>query len=536
MQHKRSLLFARVPQGALRFLARAPNGALRPSARTPKGALRRGLLALALLTLTPLSRAAAEPDARTQRLEALDDKERALLAPLLERGPISLVEFSQVDVLPAVLVAGFVDAPAAEVASVISHPRDYPSFMRTLDSVQILSESPTQTAYKWTWQTGVLFLEGENRMTILAPPKGKPELGYRISVKSERGQMGEGRILWRVFPVSPKRSLISLSMRVDMRDANFVMRQLDAASRSINRSVNIALAHVMMLGTKRESERRAGFEAKLPASVPFEAPKLDLVKLKGLLDRADLLLMELTPTGLGKLSVVGRGGATPAELTKVMTDPDTFGKSLVAGSYTKVTHTEGTKKTFQWGVDLPLIGTNGTMTMQDEHGLVSIDATEGALKGGRWRFVIPVLPSGEGVVVGYSQFDVTKSSWLVAKIASLDPAMGHGLAAATQVMMLRALRKRVQQERENAAQPASNATAPVTPTPVSTAGAPVAPKPVSTASAPVAPKPVSTASAPVTPKPVSTTTTAPVAPKPVSTTTAPATQKPVSTATAPATH
>ena len=80
MQHKRSLLFARVPKGALRFFARAPNGSLRLSARTPKGALGRSLLALALLTLSPLSRAAAEPDARTQRLEALDDKERALLA------------------------------------------------------------------------------------------------------------------------------------------------------------------------------------------------------------------------------------------------------------------------------------------------------------------------------------------------------------------------------------------------------------------------------------------------------------------------
>jgi hypothetical protein len=446
-----------------------------------------GFLALLPVTLVlslAASAAAAPPapaakavpvstDARTQKLETLDDKERALLAPLLERGPISLIEFSQADILPAVLVAGYVDAPADQVADVISHPRDYPKFMRTLDSVQVLSESPTQTAYKWTWQTGVLFLEGENRMTILAPPKGKPELGHRISVKSERGQMGEGRILWRVLPAGPKRSLISLSMRVDMRDANFVMRQLDAASRSINRSVNIALAHVMMLGTKREAERRVGITTPvLPKTVPFEAPKVDLAKLKPLLDRADLLLMELTPSGLGKLSMVGRGGATPAELTKVMTDPDTFGKSLVAGSYTKVTKVEGSKKTFNWGVDLPLIGTSGTMTMEDKDGLVSIDATDGALKGGRWRFNTPTLASGEGVVVGYSQFDVTKTSWLVQKIASLDPAMGHGLAAATQVMMLRALRKRVQQEREAAAAPAATTTV------VEPAAAPAKPAPV----------------------------------------------------------
>jgi hypothetical protein len=414
-----------------------------------------GMIALlwSAMWVTVPAQAAPDPkNAKDQRLETLDDKERAVLAPLLERGPVSLVEFAQGDVLPAILVAGYVDAPVDVVASVISHPAEYPKFMRTLDSVQMLSETPTQNAYKWTWQTaGVLFLEGENRMTILAPPRAKPEQGYRISIKSERGQLGEGRLMWRVLPAGKKRSFVSLGLRIDMRDANYVMKKLDAASRSINRSVNIALAHVMVLGTKREAERQAGSKLTLPASVPFEPPKLELEKLRGILDRADMLLMELTPSGLGKLTVVGRGGATPEQLKKVMTDPDTFGKSLVQGSYTRVIKTEGPLKTFEWGVDLPLVGTSGKMTMKDEPELVSIDATEGALKGGRWRFSTPRLSTGEGVVVGYSQFDVTKSSWLVEKIAGIDPAMGHGLAAATQVMMLRALRKRVQQEREAAA-------------------------------------------------------------------------------------
>jgi len=413
-------------------------------------AWRLGMVALATWGLVATVRAEPAPaqDAKTQRLEALDDKERALLAPLLERGPVSLVEFSVGDVLPAVLVAGYVETPADQVASVISHPRDYPKFMKTLDSVEVLSESPTQTAYKWTWQTGMLFLEGENRMTILAPPKDKPELGHRISVKSEKGQMGEGRLLWRVFPVSPKRSLVTLSMRVDMRDANFVMRQLDAAARSVNRSVNIALAHVMLLGTKREAEKRAGTLVKLPETVTFEAPRLDLEKYAKLLERADMMTMELTASGLGKLSIVGRGGATPAKLIAVMNEPETFGKSLVPGSYTRVTKREGERKNFEWGVDLPLIGTEGKMTMLLHNGQVNIDATDGALKGGKWRFRTPTLPSGEGVVVGYSKFDVTQTTWLVQKIAELDPSMGHGLAAATQVMLLRALRKRVKQEQD----------------------------------------------------------------------------------------
>jgi hypothetical protein len=406
------------------------------------------LLVSALLwNFSALAQAEAVPaDALNQRLDALDDEERALLAPLMERGPVALVELVKNETLPAVLVATYVNAPADLVAKVISQPQDYPKFMRTLDHVEVLSQSPTQTAYKWSWQTGVLFLEGENRMTAFPPPAGHPEMGHRISIKSERGHLGEGRLLWRVFPAGEKRSLMMLTMRVDMREANFVMRQLEAAARSVNRSVNLALCYVMVLGTQREAEKRAGNAQHLASSVTFSAPELDLPKLKKILGRADILLMELTPTGLGKLTVIGRTGMVPTALKPVMTEPETFGKALVPGSYTRVTKREGTAKTFEWGINLPLIGTSGTMNMHELGPALAIDAVDGALKGGKWRFETPTLPGGEAVVVGYSTFDITKSTWLIEKIAGLDPSMGHGLAAASQVMMLRALRKRAHEE------------------------------------------------------------------------------------------
>jgi hypothetical protein len=389
---------------------------------------------------------AAPAEALNQRLEALDDEERALLAPLLERGPVALVELVKNDTLPSVLVATYVNAPADLVAKVIGQPADYPKFMRTLDHVEVLSQSGAQTAYKWSWQAGVFFLEGENRMTAFPPPEGHPELGHRISIKSERGQLGEGRLLWRVFPAGEKRSLMMLAMRVDMREANFVMRQLEAAARSVNRSVNLALCYVMALGTQREAERRAGTSPKLSSQVAFSPPEVDLPKLKKLLGRADLLLMELTPQGLGKLSILGRTGMPPGALKPVMTDPESFGKALVPGSYTRVTKRAGTDKTFEWGINLPLIGTSGTMDMREQGPTLSIDAVDGALKGGKWRFETPTLPGGEAVVVGYSVFDITKTTWLIEKLAGMDPYMGHGLAAASQVMMLRALRKRAHDE------------------------------------------------------------------------------------------
>jgi len=385
-------------------------------------------------------------DALHQRLEALTSDERTQLAPLLEHGPVALVEFATGEDLPAVLVAGYVEAPAALTASIIQAPGEYPKFMHTLDSVKVTSQRGPQTSYIWTWRTGVLFLEGENRMTAYGPPPEHPEEGYRIAVSSERGHLGEGRLMWRVFPAGDKRSLVVLSMRVDMREANFIMRQLDAAARSINRSVNLALCYVMMLGTKREAERRAGTTPTLATTVSFDAPKVDTKALKKLLGRADILLMELTDKGLGKLTIVGRTGLSPAQLMPVMTNPETFGKSLVPGSYTRITKQEAGKKTFEWGINLPFIGTSGEMVLSSQDGLTSVDATGGALKGGKWRFLTPELPGGEAVLIGYSRFDITQTTWLIQKIAELDPVMGHGLAAASQVMVLRALRSRAKDE------------------------------------------------------------------------------------------
>ncbi len=450
---------------------------------------------------------AEELDARTQRLEGLTDDERTLLAPLMERGPIALIEFSKADSLPEVLVAAYADAPAELVAKTIAQPANYPKFMRTLDHVEVLSQSPTQVSYKWSWQTGVLFLEGENRMTILAPPAGHPELGHRIAVHSERGALGEGRLMWRVFPVSAKRSMVMLAMRVDMRDANFVMRQLDAAARSVNRSVNLALCYVMLLGAAHEAEKQAG-EKPVPHQVVFAPPKVDLAKYKKILGRADLLLMELTPKGLGQLTIFGRTGMRPDKLRPVMTEPETFGKALVPGSYTRVTKREGDSKTFEWGINLPLIGTSGTMLMKEQDGALHIDATGGALAGGKWRFLTPTLPNGEAVVVGYAVFDITRTTWLIEKIAALDPMMGHGLAAASQVMMLRALRRRAHDEAKLLAE--NEKDAPVTELEKAAAPAPAVASAVSQPPAQSTPAPDSKELEPKS-EPAAATTTPPAA-------------------------
>src|SRR5690606_13778486 len=87
------------------------------------------VLSWATASASVLADEAPASHALNQRLEALDEQERTLLAPLLERGPVALVELAKEDILPSVLVATYVDAPADLVARVIAQPQDYPKFM-----------------------------------------------------------------------------------------------------------------------------------------------------------------------------------------------------------------------------------------------------------------------------------------------------------------------------------------------------------------------------------------------------------------------
>ena len=43
---------------------------------------------------------------------------------------------------------------------------------------------------------------------------------------------------------------------------------------------------------------------------------------------------------------------------------------------------------------------------------------------------------------GWARFDLRKSSWLLRSLLNADPYLGHGMTAASEVMLLRALRSR----------------------------------------------------------------------------------------------
>ena len=274
-------------------------------------------------------------DASAARLGTLSPDERKLLAPYLAQGPVILTEFqNQQTDLPAVIYAARIYAPAETVADVIGKPASYPQFMTALTGVDIKSTNGRMTAFDWTWGVSLFSMTGQNVMTTYP---GTPELGYRFDIRTFGGELGTGRVMWRVYPEGPNRSLIVFSSRLDMRDAYYITRQLSKEGSAVNRTINVAVAMVTLLEIKEEAETRSGSHVSAKfAAKPLARPYVDMNRLRRLLGRGDLVFMDLDGQTLQSVTVVGRSGATVNRVRRVMLDPEIFGQSLLHGNCAEV--------------------------------------------------------------------------------------------------------------------------------------------------------------------------------------------------------
>lgn len=408
--------------------------------------MRRFLIALVLLVAWS-STAFAENqtgkvDATVARLGTLSPDERKLLAPYLSKGPVILTEFQngQAD-LPAVIYAAQIHAPAATVAGVIGNPSEYPRFMTALTEVDVKSTSGSMMAFDWTWGVSLFSMTGHNVMTTYP---GNAERGYRFDIRTIGGDLGIGRVMWRVYPDGPKKSVIVFSSRLDMRNANYITRQLASEGNAVNRTINVAVAMVTLLEVKAEAEKRAGsyvngkFRTK-----PLSRPYVNMNALRRLLGRGDLVFMDLDGDTMQSVTVVGRAGASVNRVRRVMLDPEEFGQSMLHGNCAEVIERTSEGIRFEWEIPIPLIHVGGEMILRPSRTVIAVDGISGTLSKGQWRFDTHRYRGGEAGVVAWASFDPADSPKLIRKLIAGNTYFSHGFVAATQLGVMRSLRTRV---------------------------------------------------------------------------------------------
>jgi hypothetical protein len=92
--------------------------------------------------------------------------------------------------------------------------------------------------------------------------------------------------------------------------------------------------------------------------------------------------------------VFGKTGAAFEKLRAITQDPKQFGEAMMYSSLARVNPGSSDGSLMHWGMDIPLLGSSGTMRLHRNEHFIAVNAIEGAMKGGEWRFQEHRLPSG----------------------------------------------------------------------------------------------------------------------------------------------
>src|SRR5262249_42120623 len=152
-----------------------------------------------------------------------------------------------------------------------------------------------------------------------------------------------------------------------------------------------------------------------------------------LLMRGDLVMLDVSGARLNRIAAVGVIHQPAALVHQVLLDTEAFGDSLLPGSEAKVVSRRGPVTIFDWDIALPLIGVSGRMKVSDANPVVSVDAVDGAMQGGRWSFETQPLGKNLSVLSAWASFDLRDTTWFVRGLANADPGLGHGMSAASEI-------------------------------------------------------------------------------------------------------
>ena len=361
--------------------------------------------ALALAAVALLAPATSRAQRRNpDRLPSFRPQHLDTLAPQLSRGTVGFIELRRGGPLSAVLLATEVHASADEVISVIADPARYPRFMPAISDVTVTERQGESVGFRWRWRTAIFQLAGRGFITVYRPPPEHPERGARIELQRIEGDLGTGREIWRIIPKGPNRTLVTFASRMDIRNANYLTRSVAGRSRSVNRSVNMAMSFGVFLRSTEEAERRAGHERRPPPH-PLTRPDVDVTQVADLLARGDLVFVEANGNDLVQTAVLARLPQPDERVAIAMRDPEAFTDGMTAATSASITSIDDDGTHFDWVFDVPLIGSRGSMVLHEEDDAIHLDAVRGAMDGGRWRFDHDAIDDRHTAVTGWARFD-----------------------------------------------------------------------------------------------------------------------------------
>lgn len=361
------------------------------------------------------------------------------LDPYIRFGIAGIVEFVPPGDVPHVAIIGDVARNARQTALLLTDIGELPRTLPAMSSVSNIQAVGQTSTFDWAFTVGPVDLRGQSTLTPFIGPPERTSAAHRIVLEYTAGDLGLGRVLYRIIPTGTDTCRVVIVGRIDISDANYVSRELSTGGRTVQRSLQMALFTSMLIHLRERAEGAArSLSGAAPPSVDTVSPALEELLLRG-----DVFAIDATSQGMGQVVSFGRIHIGETEVRAAIHDPIGLTNGMLSGARVGLRHEDEMRTEFNWNIDVPLVGTSGVMEMvHSDDGMSNLRAVEGALRGAVWSFETRPRPYGT-LVYTQGAFDLRRGLWLVSVVSDMDGSFRPGLSASAQMMMVKGLRARL---------------------------------------------------------------------------------------------
>ncbi len=409
--------------------------------------LRRLLLIVLVLGLWPVSSPAKPRKVHSRAKDIHLPSLRALTA----RGDVALIETTSDGHCKQIVIFALLDGPPEKVWDVLMKVQDYPKFLKTLVSIEVRAHKKGTTAFDWEMDVPLVNLKGKRLQ------RGKrPRL---VQVRGQSGNLRGSRERWELYPVDGgKRTIAALYRSLDIETAGLLLSTMVKLEPSMDQGIALSTGFVHMRGLAAyiagHPANRPAPKARSGAVPPFDSLNLgegdlSLEHLQPLLKHGQIALIESYPDGaLKQVALFTEVHAPRAKMAQIVQDPAKYPEFIHTFARHDVTKTPDGRLRLDWEIEVPMQNVEGISMMSIEaDGSVDVQATEGDLKRGRWRWEFIALGENLTIPIHYAYSDVREASWVIKRIVDKQPLYEHGIVIASGTIAMTAMKARAEGKR-----------------------------------------------------------------------------------------
>ncbi|MCK9460139.1 MAG: hypothetical protein M0R80_10915 [Proteobacteria bacterium] len=394
-----------------------------------------------------LAAAAAPPPASAAKAPGgLSAEELKAITPLFRRHDIVGLAESQPNGDPASMtLAVRVKAPRAVAFSALENPSNFYYLSTLFKENEIVQQHDNSKAWTWASRHKLFSVTGMNTIALY-PPR-------RADVRIAKSSVGQGDFTFTFHEDGPDATIVVLSGLLDVQTSEWLIRYLVGGNPSMRQAMNVAIGIVCIKGVKTLAERIAAGKkldkhrtfGKSGGAIRLTQQK-ELKAVAPLLARGQVVLVDSNGKGkLRQVTTIENVRAPYGQVLDIVSTPKNYSKTIRAFSDITVHDAAPREISFSWtlGFSVFSITSKNRMTTADQG--VTIEGLDGDLAGSTWRWQI--VPTGpETTTVAYHGFaDVKKAAVILEKTVQREPYLEHGLMAGSNMVMLRAMKRAMEQ-------------------------------------------------------------------------------------------